>query len=344
MQKRFSCPSCLSFLTIKKGKRRGKERRLCLSCGKWFSINRKRSTDFKPKDLANLHLNGVSFRKIADECRMSAPTVFRKVNEYLSHLPTNADITRAYCSRFSGILVLDGKYIPIRNYRYRIPLIWGIDYLTHDIPHFKLAPSENYQSSIVYFQTLRLLNYPLQCLVVDDNVNFKMAALRIYPKVVIQTCTNHFKENVRRNLKVRSDEKYRPFMDKIEFIFSKKRSIQEYEKLAGTLYQSWKYDELACGVLAEMSKREGEFLAYLKVPRSPQTTNLIESYNSHLNSRLTSLKSFETFESARIWLNGYILKRRLTKLKGCAGQFKKLNGYPSLFQTLQDNLSLPNFF
>lgn len=241
-------------------------------------------------------------------------------------------------------MVLDGKHIPVKGYSQKIPLIWGADYLTHDIPHFKLAPSENYHSSLTYFQSLRLLNYPLQCLVSDDNVSFKLAALKVYPKTVIQTCTNHFKENVRRALRIRSDETYRGFVKELEFLFIKRRSMSEFESLAGKLYYKWKHDVLVESIMLDMAKRKEELLAYSKIPLTPYTTNLIEAYNSHLQGRLKNIKSFASFSYAKTWLNAYILKRRLTKFTGCKGKFRKLNGSCSLKETLQDTSKLPNFF
>ena len=197
---------------------------------------------------------------------------------------------------------------------------------------------------MVYFQALRLLNYPLQCLVSDDNLNFKLAALKVYPKVVIQTCTNHFKENVRKTLGVRSEDTYREFMGEIEFIFTKRRSVPEFEGLSRKLYMKWQKDSLAKLILLDIAKKQPELLGYTKVPGSPYTTNIIEAYNSHLQGRLKTIKKFENFKHANTWLNAYILKRRLTKFRGCEGKFSKLNGFSSLQLSLQDNIELPNFF
>ena len=79
-------------------------------------------------------------------------------------------------------------------------------------------------------------------------------------------------------------------------------------------------------ILLDIARRKDELIGYTKVPLTPYTTNLIEAYNSHLQGRLKSLKSFGNFHHAKRWLNGYILKRRLTKF------------------TEKANLKLPNFF
>ncbi len=102
-------------------------------------------------------------------------------------------------------------------------------YFTHDIPVFTVAPSENYQSWAQYFSYFRILSHHPELLVCDDNINIKMAARAKFPCCRIQTCFNHFKENLRGNLKVRSDKTYVSFMRKIEQIIN---SSQKLPKLS----------------------------------------------------------------------------------------------------------------
>ena len=45
----------------------------------------------------------------------------------------------------------------------------------------------------------------------------------------------------------------------------------------------------------------------------PKTTNMIESYNKHLQRRLKTIQGFESFASADKWLSTYALCRRLTR-------------------------------
>lgn len=180
---------------------------------------------------------------------------------------------------------MDGKYIRVKPYDKKISLIWGADYLTHDIPHFRLSPAENYHCCLSFFKSLRLLNYPLQCLVSDDNVSFKLAALKIYPKAVIQTCTNHF-------------------VKQLETLFSKKRSEIEFNSLAGKLYSQWKHDQIVSSVLIDLAKRKPELTAYTKIPQTPYTTNLIEAYNSHLQC-----KTAEFLLIRRLFWDGAVSER-----------------------------------
>lgn len=68
-------------------------------------------------------------------------TAYRKCVVALENLPHCADITRKYCSKYSGILLVDGKYIEVKGYDRKIPVIYGIDYLTHDIPTYVFSLS-----------------------------------------------------------------------------------------------------------------------------------------------------------------------------------------------------------
>jgi hypothetical protein len=255
-------------------------------------------------------------------------------------LPHCADITREYCDRFCGLLLVDGKYIAIKGYDRKIPVLYGIDYLTHDIPTYILSVAENYQTCRSFFSSLRLLNYPLQGIVSDDNINIYQAGTAIYPKVVTQLCQNHYKQSLRLGLGIGSNPNYRPFMKEIEFLFQKKRSLPEFTRLAGKLYVRYSHDQVCVGVMAEIQRRLPQLLAYTSLPGLPTTNNLIESYNSHLEGRLKTIKGFDSFEHANAWLNAYFIRRRLRKFTDCGGKFYHLNGKRSLELTLKTNLKI----
>ena len=86
----------------------------------------------------------------------------------MDSLPDNTWLTAKYCNRFCGILVVDGKYVKVRGYKQKIPFIYGIDYLTHDIPVGVLAPTESTEAFRKYFRLLKTCNYPLQIVICDD--------------------------------------------------------------------------------------------------------------------------------------------------------------------------------
>ena len=253
-------------------------------------------------------------------------------------LPHCADLSRGNDKHYCGILLLDGKYTHVKGYPDKIPCIYGIDYLTHDIIHFVVSRGENYQTSLSFFPSLRLLGYPLKALVCDDNQNFQLACRRVYPKAVIQICHNHYKENIRRLLAVRSDSVYRLFMFEIEKLFLRRRADNEFFSIARKILLKHGTDPKCQSVLLDIEKRKRVLLAYTLEKHVPRTTNLIECFNSHLEGRLKGLKGFESIHHARLWFNAYFIRRRLKPFADCQGQFKKLNGLCSLQIAIKDEI------
>lgn len=268
----------------------------------------------------------MSFRALGESLDLHASTVYRQIRPFLSSLPHCADLSRGNDKHYSGILLLDGKYTHVKGYPDKIPCLYGLDYLTHDIVHFLVSRAENYQTSLSFFQSLRLLGYPLKALVCDDNQNFQLACRRVYPKAVIQVCHNHYKENIRRLLMIRSDSTYRPFMFETEKLFSRRRTNDEFFSVARKILLKHGIDPKCQSVLLDIERRKDVLLAYTLEKHVPRTINLIECFNSHLEGRLKSIKGFESIYHARLWFNAYFIRRRFKPFTDCTGQFQKLNG------------------
>lgn len=140
------CPFCGCAKTQKKGSRNGLKRYLCSSCNRSFSIDHKE----KPV-LWTSHIDGVPFRKLASLYDISQTKIYRQVEEEMNRLPENSYLSATYCDRWSGILNIDGKYVKIKGYPKKIPFIYSIDFLTHDMPAGLLVPSESYQAFLKAF-------------------------------------------------------------------------------------------------------------------------------------------------------------------------------------------------
>lgn len=279
---------------------------------------------------------------------MSHMKAWRICYEELKKLPNNNQFTFNYCNKFSQVFLFDGKYFNVAEDKYNWVLLWGIDYFRHDIPVFMIAPSENYQAWRKFFSYFRILTVYPQLLVCDDNVNLKMAARSAFPQVKVQTCYNHFKENIRRDLHVRSDKtnQYKPFMRRIESVLdsSNKLSDETFNHWMWALYRDYRNDPICLNILTNIEKYKPELLAYRNISQAPLTTNLIEGMNGHLEARLQKLRSFQTVEHARLWLNGYILKRRFTKFTDCRLKFRHLRGRRGVEQTKKERVNLPLLF
>lgn len=342
-EKIYSCPTCKSFKVQRRGVRRGNIKYYCAACLRWFQINRgKRSLNVR--HLTLLHLDGVSFRSLSDHYEVSVGKIYSLVSTYLKNLPHCADITRKYCSRYSGILLVDGKYAKVDGYGRKIPVLYGVDYQTHDIPHYLLSETEGYISCKSFFSSLRLLNYPLQALVCDENTNIYEAARYIYPNVIIQLCQNHFKQNIRKSLDLTVNPRYLTFMRNIEELFLFKRSPDDFNRKAKHILNQYKHDSLCASIMVDIYRNQTLLLGWRGGHNIPTTSNLIECLNSHLQGRLKTIKGFKSFSHANRWLNGYFIRRRLKKFTDCEGKFKRLNGYNSLQKSKKQGVNLPTFF
>lgn len=340
--KKYQCPGCHSTAWVIRHSKRGKSIRYrCKRCIKYFSV---KTVHPDRKAILSDHLDGLSFRRLAEKYSLSPMSIWRICEEELQKLPDNNKFTFNYCSRFSNILLCDGKYFNLKGYLSGYVLLWGIDYFRHDIPVFTLAPSENYHAWATYFSYFRIINAHPQLVVCDDNTNLKLAARNTFPSVTVQTCFNHFKENIRRDLRVRSDPTYKPFMGRIEDILKEKLNDDALDKKLFALYTDYKHDPVCLSVLTNIQKYKPELLGYRGIPQSPVTTNIMEGLNAHLESRLFSLRSFQSLSYARLWFNGYILKRRFTKFTDCRGKFKHLNGKTGVSMTQKLEIDLPILF
>lgn len=340
--KKYTCPICTrTDAVVGFGRRKKVLRYFCKRCVKHFSIN---PCFLDTKTLLSDHLDGLSFRKLGRKYKMSPMKAWRICEEELKKLPDNNQFTFRYCSQFSTTFVFDGKYFNVADQEYDWVLLWGVDYFRHDTPIMFVAPAESYHTWSKFFFYFRIIQHYPQLLVCDDNTNLKMAARHHFPSVRIQTCFNHFKENIRRDLKVRSIDTYKPFMKRIEDVLTEKLSDDAMNRQLFSLYRDFKDDPMTLSILTNIQRYREELTGYRGIPGSPVTTNMIEGLNSHLEARLQALRSFQSISYAKLWLNGYVLKRRYTTYTDCRGKFRSVNGKRGVELTKKPGIDLPALF
>jgi len=262
----------------------------------------------------------------------------------MNQLPENTWLTANYCSCWSGILVVDGKHIKIKDYKKKIPFIYGIDYLKHDLPVGILSPSENKEAFFKFFTLLKICHYPLQIVICDDVLSaLKEPLLRVYPKARIQLCQTHYLENIRQVLNIRTDETYHHFFNSlIKHVFRDPQNKKQREKGLYHVYIKYaKNNQVLEYILVDIVKKQDYLFAYEKIFHCPKTTNIIESSNSHLQGRLKSVKGFQSFHSAERWLNAWLLRRRTKPYTDCNKPFKHLNGKMPLEMTIKKQAQWP---
>jgi transposase-like protein len=280
---------------------------------------------------------------------LSHAQAYERVQVEMKSLPLNAEISKQYCeaSRWSGILNLDGKYVKILSIKSpnkkSIPFLYGIDFLSHDILHGVLVPAENEEAFLQFFTILKDMKYPLKAVVCDNVSALKPALFKVFPEVKIQLCHTHYFENMRKALHTRTDPVYRHFFNSCrKHIFRLAKNHEERVIGFAHVYHTHaKGNILLETILTDIEEHEEELFLYQTIENCPSTNNMIESSNSHLNGRLKTIKGFQTFHSARVFLNAWMLRRRTKPFTDCGHPFKDLNGTCSLQGMLKDKSSWP---
>lgn len=288
-------------------------------------------------------MDGDPYRPLGSELGYSGVQIYRKVQAELNALPDNTWLSHTYCNRWSGILNVDGKYISVRGYDKKIPWIWSVDFLQHDFPVGILAPSENLESFLKFFRLLKTIGYPLQVVIADDVSPLRIAVKQYYPKAKIQLCQTHYVENIRQLLHIRTQSKYQLFFQQlVERVFPMDTTQHQRDKTVFQLYQRFgQHNPVVQKVLVDIHKRQTELWQYQSIPHCPRTNNILESFNSHLNARLKSIKQFQTFRSAERFMNAYLIRRRTKPFTDCEGYFTKFNGHAPLENTIRKGLDYP---
>lgn len=291
------------------------------------------------------HIDGVGFRRLGDENTLSGSQTYARVIYELNQLPKNDWLTQTLCdlARCMGILIIDGKYVAVKGFERKIPFVFGIDYLTHDIIHGELFVAEDEASFSQFFQKLYDLGYNIKIVVADDRPGIKQALHKVFPYAKLQLCHVHFLENIRTLLRVKTEERYRHFFNSLSLhVFAEGTDEEKIDKgLEHVLKNHAQHSPKLQDIIWEVKRRRDVLFNYLKVKDCPNNTNLIELFNSHLNGRLKTIKGFQSFESAERWLNAWIIRRRTKTFTDCGKKFKYLNRHCSLEFTIKKQALWP---
>lgn len=291
-------------------------------------------------------------RILARRYKKTKKTISNIIHRVTSRLPDSVALQRNFLPRWSGILVVDGKVIRVYDklstklkqsslsedeLRWMNKMRWicGIDHGTGDLPHYALAASESRIDLVLYFQALKQMNYPLIAVVCDGSPEISHAAKFVFGnQVVIQRCTRHFLEDLRRLLPREEDdpkerEQLTRLIDRIKSIIEAK-TIEDMMKRFNALKRD--RDTYRSPIARQMVKAcldiKENLCAHLLHPELhlPHTSNDIENLFKQLNLRLKSLGRFFHQEYARNYLNAWALLRRFTKFTDCRNGRRYRNG------------------
>jgi len=209
--------------------------------------------------------------------------------------------------------------VAVKDFNDKIPFVYGIDYLTHDIVHGELFPAEDEIAFSQFFQKFYDLGYDIKIVVADDRPGIKQALNKVFPYAKLQLCHVHFLEKFRVDLRIKTEERYQHFFNSLRLhVFIEGTDEEKIDKgLEHVLKNHAQHSPKLQDIIWEVKRRREVLFNYLKVPGCPNNTNLIELYNSHLNGRLKTIKGFQSFESAQRWLNAWMIRRRTKTFTDC---------------------------
>lgn len=276
--------------------------------------------------------------------------IYKQLKKELDALPTNEEITLQYCNpkRWCGVLLVDAKYVKVKGFDRKRAFIYGIDFLTHDIPVCLLASTENHFSYRQFFQKCQNVGYPMEDLVSNDHDSIFPACEAVFgDQNLHQLCHVHYFENIRRSLKTRTTPKYKILVQQLRsavFYRQRMKKKKHIKRELLELISLWSHDEDVLSWLLKIVHDIDKLTNHLKLRKCLRTTNMIESYNKKRQGRLKTIQGFESFASAKIWLNAWILAHRFTPFTDCKRSFKKLNGRCSFPFTKHGLKPMPNLW
>jgi len=268
------------------------------------------------------------------------------VEKEMNVLPDNSALSAEYCDRWSGILNVDGKFVKIKGYEKKVPFIYSIDYHTHDIPVGILAPAESLEAYAKLFGLIKQVKYKPRLIVGDDAPALQSALSWAFPGVPFQLCHTHYLENFREALKVRTEGKHRAFFSEFQQVFKRGKSKEERFFILEDLEKRFGGLDRALGwIVQNVRERYMELFAFEKIrDYAPHSNNIIESFNSHLQGRLTTIKGFKSWKGAERWLNAWMIRRRTKPFTDCEKPFLHLNGHCGLEMSIKIGKNFPKLY
>lgn len=329
-----------------------KQRFVCEACSHSWSLGGVRYGNPSVTKLERLvvreSLERASMRILKRRFGKSKRWIMETVHRVTSLLPGSEWVAKRFRPKWSGILCVDGKMVRVFDRlepmlaenssfteRQRKMMHWkvwlcGIDSGTGDLPHYELADEETRVDLIIFFQKLKENGYELRVLVSDGNEDISHAARKVFGEdVLIQRCTRHFVEGLRRKA---SDAGLDGEKRTVELI-GRIQSIIEADDIvkAGARLDALKrkrfHHPFHRTVIEEFKALADILTTHLQYPdlQIPHTTNEIENVFKQVEMRLGSLCRFQHWTYARDYLKAWALLRRFTPFTDCRGERKNRN-------------------
>lgn len=290
-----------------------------------------------------------SIRILARRFQKSKQWIMDTIHQGVRNLASSEWIAKRFQPTWSGILVVDGKFVKVwdrlesvmrpsdffsetmRRAMHMKVWLCGIDSGTGDLPHYDLADEETKVDLVLYFKKLKEIGYVLNVLVCDGNEDIVSAARKVFGSAfLVQRCTRHFVEGQKRKAIEASCKDHLLVLECITLI----QKIIEASSLAESCHyiedlKRRNFRHPVCRLLiADFKQHSTVLTTHLFHPELhiPHTSNEIENLFKQLGLRLTSFGRFGHWIYARDYLNAWALLRRCTPFTDCRGERRCRNG------------------
>ncbi len=321
---------------------------LCSSCQEYWTSDhllRNEGLEIDPYAVVKGSIERGSMRILARRFKTGTKQIKNIIHRITARVRDSIWIAKHFSLQWSGILVCDGKVVRVYDplstklkgklseqelkWMNKQRWICGVDFGTGDLPHYELAAEEGKIDLIMYFKTLKEIGYPLRVLVCDGNEDIPAAAHHVFgPDIIVQLCTRHFVEGLKRHAKTRAEE---PAIKKLITTIQRIIEANSFNQAAhflAELHDLKKETKLEQEIITLFKKQAEKLTSHILHPELtiPHTSNDIENLFKQLMLRLKSIGRFQHWRYARDYLKTWALWRRCTPFTDCRKTRKERNG------------------
>jgi hypothetical protein len=289
------------------------------------------------------------------------------VNAVASSLIHSNELTKLLQPQhYCGVILVDGKFVPVKEVKHHkegfiprsrkrlqnrvrggLTVVPFVDYLTHDVPSYVIASSENRDEVSEGYEHLKEIGYPLRIVVCDERMGWIAEGARdLFPDVIIQYCLKHYTEAIYRTLKIQGIQRtIRALQRRLEEIdddvlvpmrpYAVDRAVRivnriaEFECEYGYLIQ---FQDLLLDILwstkteAALKQKEQELheaIMRMNLRLYPYRSRILDRYRDYLEKRehLTAFLRFPELDIPRTTnliegMNSTTFELRLASIRG----------------------------
>lgn len=285
-----------------------------------------------------------SMRTIARRKKLSKTSVSLAVLAIAKQTKGSIWIAKHLKPNWGHVLSVDGKIIRVFNpgakeyqgtsaekaAQLKKTWIAGIDVLTKDLPHYKVADGEGKIDMYEYFKTLKEdIGYDLKVLVSDGKPDTQTAVRIVYGiGVGIQLCVRHFIETLKailREEKIQERAATEGLVMNIWSALNLKRENDCFDALKVlTSTVETRSQKL---IVYTLNRHMHELTTHFRFSDEyyvPRYNNDAENLFKQVSLRLKSWNMFRNKENAQRYLSAWALARRFTKFTDCRGDMNRL--------------------